>query len=425
VIEVSNTSVSIVILQSDSVSVLQHGGLGIARTAGRLGIRVYWVHGQAWTPATVSRYVHGTFYWNTSASAEASVEFLLACSRQIGDQPILIPIDDTSAIFVADQAEALREGFLFPDQPAGLARTLGSKKELYFLCKKLGAPTPEAAFPQSVADVATFAETAAFPVVMKRIAEWVPDHQPQMTNVTIVNSPEELLKEYGNGLLTTSEPNVMLQEYIPGGPEDVWLFNGFFTDNSECLVGFTGRKIRQTPPFTGVATSGICLRNEAVERMAGDFLHNIGYSGIVDMEYRYDRRDGQYKVLDVNPRIGTTFRLFVDSNGMDVVRALYLYLSGQPVQRGSFREGRKWIVEQSDLMTALRCYRLGRLTPLEWVRSLRGIEEGAWFAWDDLIPFTAMSLASLERVGRKVKDRINQRAWSASRSKQQKSRRHD
>jgi D-aspartate ligase len=125
---------------------------------------------------------------------------------------------------------------------------------------------------------------------------------------------------------------------------------------------------------------GICLKNETVEQMVVGFLHKIGYSGIVDMGYRYDRRDGQYKLLDVNPRAGAPLRLFIDSNGMDVARALYLNLiTGQPIRRGSVRESRKWIVEQSDLMTSLRYGLVGRLTPTEWVRSLRGIEEGAWF----------------------------------------------
>ena len=33
----------------------------------------------------------------------------------------------------------------------------------------------------------------------------------------------------------------------------------------------------------------------------------------------------------MNPRIGCTFRLFAATNGMDVARALYLDLTGQPV----------------------------------------------------------------------------------------------
>jgi D-aspartate ligase len=395
-IEIRDASVPIVVLQL-APGPLHHGGLGIARTAGRLGVRVYWAHAhRQFSPVALSRYVCGRRFCDADAPAETLVEHLLEWGRQIAGEPILIPVDDKAAIFVADQTEALRERFRFQEQPTDLARMLSSKKDLHFLCKKMGVPTPEAAFPRSLADVTTIAETAKFPIVMKRIAGWLPDHRSQMKSVAIVNDPEELLKEYGKSD-TPGEPNVMLQEYIPGGSEDVWMFNGFFTGNSDCLVGFTGKKIRQSPPFTGVTTLGLCLENQTVERMASDFLQRIGYRGIVDMGYRYDRRDGQYKLLDVNPRVGATFRLFVDSNGVDVVRALYLHLTGQPVKRGSLREGRKWIVEPSDLMTSLRYGRLGKLTPIEWMRSLRGIEEGAWFAPDDPVPFAAICCISIVR----------------------------
>src|SRR2546425_3495393 len=40
-------------------------------------------------------------------------------------------------------------------------------------------------------------------------------------------------------------PNLMLQEYIPGGEDSVWMFNGYFNEHSECLFGITGKKLRQ------------------------------------------------------------------------------------------------------------------------------------------------------------------------------------
>jgi D-aspartate ligase len=252
--------------------------------------------------------------------------------------------------------------------------------------------------------VAAFAGATVFPVVMKRVVNRLPEHRTQ-ESVVIVEGPEELLEAYEK-IEVPGEPNVMLQEYIPGGPESVWMFNGYFAYHSERLAGFTGKKIRQAPPFTGATTLGICLENETVEKTTMDFMRRIGYRGIVDMGYRYDHRDGRYKLLDVNPRVGSTFRLFVDSNGMDVVRALYLDLTGQPVQPGVPREGRKWVVEQSDLMSSLEYCRLGRLTPMQWVRSLQGLEEGAWFAKDDPVPFAAMGWASLLKATRGAKDRI-------------------
>ena len=116
---------------------------------------------------------------------------------------------------------------------------------------------------------------------------------------------------------------------------------------------------------------------------------------ILDIGYKYDSRDQQYKLLDVNPRIGTTFRLFVDTNGLDVVRTLYCDLTGQQIVQGMTREGRKWVVENFDAVSSVQSLRDGDAGISGWVRSFRGLEETSWFASDDLLPFLAMVWHSL------------------------------
>ena len=39
-------------------------------------------------------------------------------------------------------------------------------------------------------------------------------------------------------------------------------------------------------------------------------------------------------------------------------------------------------------------YRDGELRPRDWLTSLRGVEEAAWFSWDDPVPFGAMWIYS-------------------------------
>ena len=106
---------------------------------------------------------------------------------------------------------------------------------------------------------------------------------------------------------------------------------------------------------------------------------------MLDMGYRYDARDGRYKVLDVNPRIGSTFRLFVGRHGLDVVRALYLDLTGQPVPADEMIEGRRWM-DEHDLASSLRYWRDGKLTVRQWVASLRDVRESVYVARDDSSP---------------------------------------
>ena len=69
-----------------------------------------------------------------------------------------------------------------------------------------------------------------------------------------------------------------------------------------------------------------------------------------------------YKLLDVNPRIGGTFRLFVGPDGTDVLRALYLDLTGQAIPPTSEPDGRRWIVEPQDLISSLAYRRRGDIT---------------------------------------------------------------
>jgi D-aspartate ligase len=164
------------------------------------------------------------------------------------------------------------------------------------------------------------------------------------------------------------------------------MFNGYFNHISECLVSFTGRKLRQCPIHTGATSLGVCLTNPLVERTVKAFLAVVGYKGMVDVGTRYDARDGRYKILDVNPRIGATFRLFVDRAGMDVARACYLDMTGQAVPSSPVDDGRRWIVEDMDASASIRYWRERTLTVTQWAASLHGIQEAGYFSWSDPLP---------------------------------------
>lgn len=382
-VEHFDTSVPVVVLK------MHHGSLGIARSLGRLGVAVYGLTTTRDAWAAVSRYWRACYEWDVENSPpQRSVEYLLALGRRLQPAALLIPVSDRSAMFVAEHADALKERFRFPNLSGGVVGGLTSKKEMYFLARKFGIPTPETEFPQSRQDLVRFLDRARFPVLLKGIDGARLQARTGRTMV-IVRSASELLEQYER-MEDPASPNLMLQEYIPGGEDSVWMFNGYFNANSRCLLGFTGKKIRQTPVYTGSTSLGIALRNDEVLETTVAFMKAVEYRGILDIGYRYDGRDRKYKVLDVNPRIGSTFRLFVDKNGLDVVRALYRDLTGQAVTPAPAVEGRRWIVEDQDIYSSYRYRRDGKLSLAGWFASLKGIREGAWFAWDDLRPFRLM-----------------------------------
>lgn len=363
-----------------------HGGLGIARSLGRLGVPVYSVDSTRWEAAFSSRYCRGRWVLDRDSEPERALATLQEIGRKLPGRPILIPTSDPWCIWLAENSAALREVFCFPHQDPALVRTLCDKSRMQEMAALYGVPIARSVVPHSKLDVAWFIESAVFPVMVKATDAESLRRRAGGTKF-VVHSGRELIELYARAE-DREAPNLLIQEFIPG--ED-WMFDGYFDANSDCLFGMTAKKIRRFPVHTGVTSLGICLENHAVYRTTTAFMKAIRYRGILDIGYRRDQRDGTYKVLDVNPRIGCTFRLFAAA-GMDVARALYLDVTGQGVPRAQTAPGRKWVVEDFDLFSALRSWREGTLSLKDWVKSFAGVQEAACFAWDDPLPFLMMGV---------------------------------
>jgi predicted ATP-grasp superfamily ATP-dependent carboligase len=385
-----------VLVLTVSLLVLHHGGVGIIRSLGRMGVPVYGIVKDRYTPAAVSRYLAGAFIWETrDLDAQQLLEGMAIIGERLNRPTIVIPIDDVGAIFIAEQAATLQRWFLFPQQPAVLPRILANKRELYLLCKRIGVACPEAVFPSSIDDVHEFVESAAFPVVVKAAESWLLPEGARTTS--IARTPEQVYAIYRSAE-SRRGVNLIFQEYIAPADGEDWFYHGYRNTRSDYCVGFTGRKLRSYPPFAGPTTLGKAVVNDPLRQQAEALLQAISYSGITDLDYRLDKRDGQYKLLDFNPRIGAQFRLFEDRAGVDVARALYLDLTGRRIPRPRPIEGRTFIVEFHDLAASLGYFRQGGLTLHEWRLSLKGTRELAWFSRDDPLPFLMMCIRLLLRV---------------------------
>jgi predicted ATP-grasp superfamily ATP-dependent carboligase len=399
-----------------ALKLFSHCGVDMMRSLGRLGVRVYGIDANAGNPAFRSRYCRGRFAWDAEgAPTEQTLEFLRHTGRKIGDRPVLITNGDVISLFLTDHAADLSDVFRFRTPSGRLARELSDKWQMFALAKRHGVPTPETFLPQSRHEVEDFLASgrARFPLMLKGANSALLEQRTGL-RMLVVHDEKELLLKY-DAMEDPAQPNLMLQEYIPGGDDSIWMFDGYFNASSDCLLGIVGRKLRQYPVYTGMTSLGVLLRNEPVLETTKRFLKAVGYQGIVDLGYRFDARDGQYKLLDVNPRIGATFRLFADRTGMDVLRAYYLDLTGQPVPAAAVAEGRKWVVENNDLL-AFRQYRKDKkITFGKWIRSFWGVEEGAWFAWDDPVPFCLMLQGLLAHFVRWVLPKRSEKASSSGR----------
>jgi D-aspartate ligase len=370
-------------------NVMHHGGLGAIRSLGRMGVDVYAVQEAALAPAAYSRYLRARVRWRPGGlPADEVISGLARLSDLIGRQAVLIPTDDAGAIFLAEDGGPLRDRFLFADPPPALPRQLAGKYSLHQLCAGLGVPSPRAELPATWSQAATFASACGFPLIGKLASPWRAAGKQRST--VIIDDRAQLDAAWGAA--QEGAAGLMLQEFIPAAADADWFFHAYCGADAVCRPACTGIKDRSYPAHAGLTSFGRWARNGPLRADMMGLLARLGYRGIADLDLRLDARDGQYKLLDFNPRLGAQFRLFTDAAGLDVVRAAYLDLTGQPVVGGAASTGRTFAVENYDPLSAVSYWRRGELRPGAWLASMRDVDEAAWFAPDDLLPFGLMCL---------------------------------
>ncbi|MER6913689.1 ATP-grasp domain-containing protein [Streptomyces sp. NPDC000594] len=414
-----------------------HGTLGAVRTLGRAGVEVHAVVESAASPVTRSRHlraahpVPGLLPAAGPAGAagrggrgaigpEETVTLLRRVSERIGRPAVLIAMDDLSAVHTAEAAGRLGDRFLLPAQPPGLPGLLADKAALAAVCAAADIPHPAGLLIAGADDVPGAVRRLGLPLVAKWSRPWLLPAATGLRSTTVVRTPAAVRALCARAGAAGSA--LLLQRYLPDGPDTDWFFHGCFGGGADpvLLAGGSGRKELSWPPRAGLTAKGRWEHRPELAAAALRLVSHVGYRGILDLDFRRDRATGVLQLLDANPRPGAQFRLFAGSGGapggggpeLDVVRALYLDLTGRPVPAHAARPGRVFVAENYALLSALASVR-GR-GPAVWRRALRAPVPGggrpgtetAWYAADDPGPFLAMARAWVARGTAKAADRL-------------------
>ncbi|MEW1909170.1 ATP-grasp domain-containing protein [Kitasatospora sp. NPDC085895] len=358
-----------------------HSPIAAVRSFGRLGVPVYAVVEGRHTPTAVSRYLRGVYVRSTTGGepVEHLVDMVRSVGRQVGRRSVAVATDDESAVLLAEHAEELSPYFLLPPVPADLPRRLADKGALYRICQEHDVPAPRTTTPADRGELVAVGRDLGYPLVLKNLAPFSRLAEPVVGNSTVVRDEAELL-----ALVPSDGPlSVLAQEYLPSACAEDWFTHLCCGPGGEPLAVFTGLKERGWPPGGGFTTLARSVDNPELADLAAGLCKKVGFSGIADLDWRLDLRDGRYKLVDFNPRQGAQFRLFETADGVDVVRALHLSLTGRPVPQGpqlprNFRAGR------TDLLSALAAARSERRPPRDLLP--RRATERAWICRDDVLP---------------------------------------
>jgi len=146
------------------------------------------------------------------------------------------------------------------------------------------------------------------------------------------------------------------------------------------------RRTRQYPVDFGRSSTFVETVDEyQIEEAGRRLVSEMRLTGVVEIEFKRDPRDGLYKLLDINPRIWGWHTLGRRA-GIDFSYLLWRLTQGDSFSETRGLAGVRWVRMSTDLAAAVTEMRHGRLSARGYLKSLCGPVESAIFAADDPLP---------------------------------------
>jgi D-aspartate ligase len=361
--------------------------LGIIRSLGRRGIPVYLLHDKNLCISRFSRYTRRFIRTPTPNNESKFVDFMtrLAKNDQIRDW-ILMPTNDEAVHTLSKHKETLEEYYRVSTPCWDIVKYAYNKKLTYLLAEKCGIPIPKTIYPENVDKVHAISSDIDFPVIIKpAIVDRF--YTKTKTKVFKANTKDELIQAYKKASQVIDPSEIMVQEVIPGSPNQLYSFCSFFKDgevNGMCI----GRRSRQRPMDFGSASTFVesVYVPELIE-LGTNLLNALNYYGLSEVEFKYDTRDDKFKLLEVNARTWLWHSLAICC-GVDFPYLLYVDMTGEEIiPPTSFKKNIKFVHIYTDLGVVIKEVMRRNMKLSDYLKSLKGEKEFGVFSLDDPMPF--------------------------------------
>lgn len=370
--------------------------LGVARSLGQRGIPSVVIDNiprSAW----FSRYVVKRFKWHSQMDDPEFISFLLNMGKKHRlEQWVLFPMQDEAVQLVAYNTQQLTQIYTLVTQGWDIVQWANDKRRTYQMAQETGVPYPSTHYPANEDELATI--DVPFPAIIKPAISVRLQYSTHLKALP-AQSRQELLMQYRRAGEHIHPDEVMVQEIIPGDGRTQYSLAAFCKEG-RILASMTARRTRQYPIDYGLGSSFV----EAVPvpillELAEKLLAYMRVSGMVEVEFKLDKRDQQYKLLDINLRPWGWHTLCI-ACGLDFPYMQYCDALGQE-QRSIVTTPHydyHWVRLLTDIPAGLQEIRAGITTPRRYLRSLPGKTVFSVLDWRDPLPVVGDTLVAISRT---------------------------
>lgn len=310
------------------------------------------------------------------------------------ERAVLMPCADDWLQAVADLPASLKERFPSSLSPQTTVRTMVDKWRFAQLLEASQIPHPRTLLLASLQQLQDLPETDSGTFILKPLVsqEFLREHG--VKGYIVANRAEALR------IAASVRFPIMLQEYIPGPPTASFFVDGFVDRHGAICARFARQRLRIYPAGLGNSSLMVSISLNEVGAAVSTLDHLLGsipYRGIFCAEFKFDVRDGLFKILEINARPWWYIE-FAARCGVDVCRLAYLdalQLPVEPIQ--NYQVGRYCVHLATDYQAYHELRSSHAINLFSWIRSWAGADD-ALFVWDDLGPAMASASHSLRNL---------------------------
>ena len=381
-------------------------GLGVIRSIAKTGLKlpVYAADHTKFQATFYSRYLSGKFVLPKVFNDQFIPNLIdvgKRISNQHGGRCLLCPVNDEYVLMFAKHWDEL-EPWFYPmfTTDFDILNPCVDKNLICKLAEKVEVP-----FPRSASSLKEFVELGlSFPAVIKPLLRRSPAAiQKGVFRIEFADSANEA-KGPTRLLEKLDEPYIM-QEFIPGGDNELYTA-GIASFNGQTIATYSGRKVRQYPPTTGIAAFAETVFEPRVVEYGKRLLEYARYTGISQVEFK--KSNDEFYLMEINPRPWLWNSLATQSGKNLVGEFIRCAMEGDSYEvekeTNSQRNGVQWMSVLNDLEHNVICNR--NIGFFRWLGCVWTSRCKSYWSWTDPMPGLVATLLKAVFLFRRIVKRL-------------------
>jgi predicted ATP-grasp superfamily ATP-dependent carboligase len=198
---------------------------------------------------------------------------------------VFIPVEEETTLMFLKYINKFGERnfkFYLPDLKFfNLSR---NKNELNIFCEKKEIPCPK-----SISEKDFYSKKFDFPIIVK------PKNGSGSNGISFVHNNQHLDN------ININFERDFIQELLPNAKN---VEAGFYLcEKGEIISFYSHKRIRTYPETGGVTVFSEFKIDKKIRQSGAKIIKKLNWSGLLMIEYIFDKRDNQYKLIEINPRL--------------------------------------------------------------------------------------------------------------------------